>query len=91
MADQSPVSFVLIALLWTYLLRVCRSVDEPVYYTIPEVCRLLRMGRTRLYGYLGTQIPVTRWGKLVRIHRDDLQRFMDAMREPLAPDSDSRG
>jgi excisionase family DNA binding protein len=64
--------------------------DSP-YLTIPEVCRRLRVGRTRLYIYIRDgQLRVTRWGRAVRIHRDDLARFEKAQRNSPVPTSDAR-
>lgn len=49
--------------------------DSQTYYTIPEACRELRVGRSTLYTFLGTELPATRFGRCVRIHRDDLEAF----------------
>lgn len=55
--------------------------DDQTYYTIPEACRELRISRSTLYEFLGRTLPVTRFGRAVRIHRDDLDAFKRARRE----------
>jgi excisionase family DNA binding protein len=57
-------------------------VEQPqTYVTIAEACRELRISRQTLYSFLGTEIPVTRFGRAVRIHRTDLEAFEAAHRQ----------
>lgn len=53
------------------------------YFTVPEACRELRISRATLYTFLGTELPVTRFGRSVRIHRDDLAAFQRARRQQV--------
>lgn len=59
------------------------------YITIPEACRELRVSRSTLYAFLGTELPVTRFGRCVRILRDDLEGFKQARRERQTQDGPS--
>jgi len=53
---------------------------DPIALTVPQACRKANISRAHLYRYLGTRIPVIRLGRSVRIHRDDLERFLNEQR-----------
>lgn len=58
--------------------------EQPqTYYTIAEAHRELRISRSTLNRFLGDELPVTRFGRSVRIHRDDLTAFQQARRQQL--------
>ncbi|MGI8827863.1 MAG: helix-turn-helix domain-containing protein [Chloroflexota bacterium] len=52
--------------------------------TVREACRALAMSRTAIYTYLGRELPVVRFGRSVRIHRNDLVHFIDAQRQTFS-------
>lgn len=60
--------------------------QPPTYYTIAEAHRELRISRSTLNRFLGDELPVTRFGRSVRIHRDDLDAFQLARRQQLTGD-----
>jgi len=53
---------------------------SPDYLTIKEVVRDARISRSTLYSFLGRELPVTRFGRAVRIRRDDWECFKAAHR-----------
>jgi len=57
--------------------------QTPTYYTIAEAHRELRISRSTLNRFLGTELPVTRFGRSIRIHRDDLEAFQQARRQQV--------
>lgn len=58
--------------------------QRQTYYTIPEACRELRVSRSTLYAFLGKELPISRFGRCVRILRDDLEAFKQARRQALS-------
>jgi excisionase family DNA binding protein len=55
---------------------------EKLFYSIPECCRALSCGRTQLYKWLDRPggIEVTRIGRKVLVHRDELKQFAEHLR-----------
>lgn len=50
--------------------------------TIPQVARLLSLGKTKVYEMVYTDgLPIIRFGKSVRVHPDDLERWIAERRE----------
>lgn len=60
--------------------------QPPTYYTIAEAHRELRISRSTLNRFLGDELPITRFGRSVRIHRDDLAAFERSRRQQLTGD-----
>jgi len=58
--------------------------QPPTYYTIAEAHRELRISRSTLNRFLGDELPITRFGRSVRIHRDDLAAFERARRQQVS-------
>ncbi len=55
---------------------------EREWLTPDEVCELLQIGRTKLWTLTTSKaLPVSRIGRLVRIHRDDVDAFMRRNKE----------
>jgi excisionase family DNA binding protein len=53
---------------------------EPLLYTIPQCCRLLALGRTKLYELIGSgEIPVRKIGRRTLIAAADLQRWAEQL------------
>lgn len=68
----------------------------PLLLSVPEVCEVLKIGRTSLYQVLDKELPeglpVVRIGRSVRVHVDDLYEFSERLRRPHdARDSDREG
>jgi len=61
--------------------------QPPTYYTIDEAHRELRISRSTLNRFLGDELPVTRFGRSVRIHRDDLAAFERSRRQQVSDDA----
>lgn len=52
------------------------------WLTREEVCQLLQIGPTKLWQLTSSgELPVSRIGRLVRIHRDDVEMLMRKNRE----------
>jgi excisionase family DNA binding protein len=51
-------------------------------WTIPQVAKPLNLGRTKIYELIWKEnLPVQRFGRAVRVSREDLQRWLEARRE----------
>lgn len=54
--------------------------DQRLFYTISESCRLLSVGKTKLYELIGSgEIPVRKVGKKSLIAAADLKRWADRL------------
>ena len=52
--------------------------DEQQLLTVPEAAGILRLGRTRVYELVRTNVlPVVRLGKTIRIPKAALLKFID--------------
>ena len=55
--------------------------ERSEWLTPAEVCEVLQIGRTLLWGLTSSgELPASKVGRLVRIHRDDLEAFMERNR-----------
>jgi len=62
--------------------RVQGSIKTREWLTREEVCELLQIGPTKLWQLqVSGQLPISKIGRLVRIHRDDVDAFMRRNRE----------
>jgi excisionase family DNA binding protein len=60
------------------------EVPQPLLLTIPQVCKVLGLGRTKVYELIQNEgLPVVRFGKAVRVSPESLQRWL-AKREQQA-------
>jgi excisionase family DNA binding protein len=51
-------------------------------WTIPQVAKALNLGRTKVYELIWKEnLPVQKFGRAVRVSREDLQRWLEARRE----------
>ncbi len=51
---------------------------QPQLLTIPEVCKILNVGRTKVYGLIKTDgLPVVRVGDVSRVSVASLQRWIE--------------
>ncbi len=58
------------------------AIGQREWLTPGEVCELLQIGRTKLWELTsGGALPASKIGRLVRIHRDDVDSFMQRNRE----------
>lgn len=57
------------------------AVESPPFLTIRDACRELHISRSTLNRFLGTELPITRFGRSVRIDRADLETFKRACRQ----------
>lgn len=54
--------------------------DQKLFYTISESCRLLSLGKTKLYELIGSgEIPVRKVGKKSLVATADLKRWADRL------------
>ena len=54
--------------------------DQKLFYTISESCRLLSVGKTKLYELIGTgELPVRKLGTKSLIAAADLKRWADGL------------
>lgn len=54
--------------------------DQKLFYTISETCRLLSVGRTKLYELIGRgEIPIRKLGKKTLVSAADLKRWADQL------------
>jgi excisionase family DNA binding protein len=54
--------------------------DQKLFYTISETCRLLSVGRTKLYELIGSgEIPVRKLGKKTLVAAADLKRWAERL------------
>ena len=50
--------------------------------TIPQVAKALNLGRTKIYELIWKEkLPVQKFGRAIRVSREDLQRWLDDRRE----------
>jgi excisionase family DNA binding protein len=53
------------------------------YLKVSEVAEFLQIGRTRAYELVGSgEIPSVRIGRSVRVSRRELERWLEARRQP---------
>lgn len=53
------------------------ELSQPLLLTIPQVCKALGLGRTKVYDLIRVEgLPVVRFGKAVRVSPDSLQRWL---------------
>lgn len=60
--------------------------EDPAVHTIPEACRILRIGRTA--GYEGArrgEIPTIRIGKRILVPAEALRRLLERVNDAHAP------
>lgn len=51
---------------------------QPLLLTVPQVAKLLNLGRTKVYELIGAkQLPVVRFGRAVRVSSASLQRWVE--------------
>jgi excisionase family DNA binding protein len=54
------------------------SAMQPLLLTIPQVAKLLSLGRTKVYELIDReQLPVVRFGRAVRVSPAALQRWLE--------------
>jgi excisionase family DNA binding protein len=54
--------------------------DQKLFYTISETCRLLSVGRTKLYELIGRgEIPIRKLGKKSLVSAADLKRWAERL------------
>ena len=52
--------------------------------TIPQVAQALNLGRTKVYELIWKEhLPVQRFGRAVRVPKEDLQRWLEERRDNL--------
>jgi excisionase family DNA binding protein len=50
--------------------------------TIPQVAQALKLGRTKVYELIWKEhLPVQRFGRAVRVSKEDLQRWLEERRD----------
>ena len=55
-----------------------QETTQPLLLTVPQVAKLLKLGRTKVYELIGTkQLPVVRFGRAVRVSSASLQRWVE--------------
>ena len=58
--------------------RKQESVVEPLLLSIPQVCKSLSLGRTKVYELIeGEALPVVRFGRSVRVSVIALQQWIE--------------
>ena len=61
-----------------------RKLDElsrPEFLTVAQVANILQVSPRQVYRWVdGGQLPAIRLGRIVRIHRSDLNAFIDRLR-----------
>ncbi len=50
------------------------------WLTTSQVAEMLNLGRTRTYELLRSEIPVVRLGRIIRVHRHDIETWLQANR-----------
>jgi excisionase family DNA binding protein len=56
---------------------MCIEISQPLLLTVPQVCKALGLGRTKVYELIATEgLPVVRFGKAIRVSPDSLQRWL---------------
>ncbi len=54
--------------------------------TIPQVAKALNLGRTKIYELIWKEkLPVQKFGRAIRVSKEDLQRWLDERRESQIP------
>jgi excisionase family DNA binding protein len=62
------------------------------WVTIAEVQRILGLGRTKTYGLVSTgEIPAVRIGRVLRVNREELNRWLEIKRLVDPADLDTSG
>lgn len=60
---------------------------DQIFYTIPEVCRLASVGRTKFYELAASgEIPIRKIGKKSLVAAADLKRWADRL-PPIGPNT----
>lgn len=55
-----------------------QETTQPLLLTVPQVAKLLNLGRTKVYELIGAkQLPVVRFGRAVRVSSASLQRWVE--------------
>ena len=63
-----------------------QSVIAPQLLSIPEVARILNVGRTKVYGLIKTDgLPVVRLGSATRVSVTSLQRWLEQREQYQKP------
>lgn len=58
-----------------------RETPQPLLLDIPQVCKMLGLGRTKIYALIkGEGLPVVRFGRAVRVSPASLEQWL-AQRE----------
>ena len=55
-----------------------QEITQPLLLTVPQVAKLLNLGRTKVYELIVTkQLPVVRFDRAVRVSSASLQRWVE--------------
>ncbi len=54
------------------------SQSEKEWLSPSEVAEMLNLGMTRTYELLRSEIPVFRLGRIIRVHRQDIETWLQA-------------
>ncbi len=54
------------------------SQSEQEWLSPSEVASMLNLGMTRTYELLRSEIPVFRFGRIIRVHRQDIETWLQA-------------
>lgn len=68
------------------LVNASRQPSEPVLLrVVPDVVRITGLGKSTIFEAIGRgELKATRFGRAVRIHRDDLESWIQANRDSAA-------
>lgn len=59
-------------------MRQKEVMSQPILLSIPEVCKSLRLGRTKVYELIAIEsLPVVRFGRAVRVPHASLQQWIE--------------
>ncbi len=50
--------------------------SQPEWLTTSEVASMLGLGRTRTYELLRSEIPSYRIGRIIRVHKNDIETWL---------------
>ena len=51
---------------------------QPLLLSIPEVCKSLRLSRTKVYDLIASEgLPIMRFGRAVRVSHTSLQQWIE--------------
>lgn len=54
--------------------------DYPVMFTVPQVCRMLQMSRSKVYELVTSgEIPSVQIGRSCRVPSDQLEKYVESM------------